>query len=232
MKELIGLLDGHHRAKASRGGAAALRAKLPHRHRAMAECRARAPRRRDRLCEPSPRRLARVRLAADLLGKRPLDIVYPPDHPIVTGHMRRTAGGIAPIRDEVRLVRRDGTTVATEGQGTLLDFDGKPSTSSSIATSPAGERCSSGSPSPIECSLGTLAAGVRCHEINTPLAYVQMNLDVLAKAATAGPKSRARRRRRYRRRAHRRCARRGRSRERDRPRSELVLAAGTKRCCL
>jgi PAS domain S-box-containing protein len=83
-------------------------------------------------------------------------------------------------RMETALSRRDGTEVAVEIEAVKLDFDGQPSVvvlitdirdrQAMLARLAASDRLA---------SLGTLVAGV-AHEINNPLAFIQMNLTLLA----------------------------------------------------
>jgi signal transduction histidine kinase len=78
------------------------------------------------------------------------------------------------------MLRRDGSTLRVEAESVLLDFEGEPSSvilmrdvterREMFARVAAADRMR---------SVGTLAAGV-AHEINNPLAYVTMNLDLLA----------------------------------------------------
>jgi PAS domain S-box-containing protein len=118
--------------------------------------------------------------AAELLGCDVIGLLHPDDRERITVRMDRTIReGFSPLM-ESGMLRRDGSTLRVEAESVLLDFEGEPSSvilmrdvterREMFARVAAADRMR---------SVGTLAAGV-AHEINNPLAYVTMNLDLLA----------------------------------------------------
>ena len=118
--------------------------------------------------------------ADQIVGQTIMGLVHPDDRAAVGERMARTLkdGGGAP--GTARMRRRDGTYVATEGEGVMLDFDGEPS--NVVLGRDVTERNEMFARIAIAdrlASVGVLAAGV-AHEINNPLSYVMSNLAVLA----------------------------------------------------
>ncbi len=118
--------------------------------------------------------------ASELLGCDVIGLLHPDDRERITVRMGRTIReGFSPLM-ESGMLRRDGSTLRVEAESVLLDFEGEPSSvilvrdvterREMFARVAAADRMR---------SVGTLAAGV-AHEINNPLAYVTMNLALLA----------------------------------------------------
>ncbi len=125
--------------------------------------------------------------AEELVGHSPLKVVPRPDQDVVRSRIDRFDDPDLrknPIFEET-LLRKNGSTVTVEIEAIKLDFDGVSSIvviardlserRQILARLAAADRLA---------SVGTLAAGV-AHEINNPLAFVQMNLAMLAREVPA-----------------------------------------------
>jgi PAS domain S-box-containing protein len=121
-----------------------------------------------------------ARTATELVGHTVLDLIHPDDRGAVAQRMAATVTDGASSINEVRLLRRDGTTIVIEAKGVLLDFDGQPS-HVAFANDITERRALFTRIAVADrlLSVGTLAAGV-AHEINNPLSYVTANLEMLA----------------------------------------------------
>ena len=78
--------------------------------------------------------------AADLVGKRILDLIHPDvDHTMRERVLDTAGGGNVPLREE-RLVKLDGTGIDVEVQGTPIVYDGAPSVLASVRDITDGKR--------------------------------------------------------------------------------------------
>jgi PAS domain S-box-containing protein len=124
----------------------------------------------------------------ELLGSSTLSVVPASTRDLVRARVEILEAqpiGARNPRWESELLRGDGTHVTVEVEAMKLDFDGRPSIvvvahditdrASVLSRLAASDRLA---------SLGTLAAGV-AHEINNPLAFVQMNLALLSEHAAS-----------------------------------------------
>jgi PAS domain S-box-containing protein len=115
----------------------------------------------------------------DLLGKGVAETMHPDD---VAASARRlqamgSTGKSASTPIEVRLRRKDGSSVLVESVSVPIVFDGKPAIAAMLRDISERKKMEARlAQSDRLASLGTLAAGV-AHEINNPLAYVLGNLD-------------------------------------------------------
>jgi PAS domain S-box-containing protein len=115
-----------------------------------------------------------------LLGRAVLDLVADGDRGLAEALLARADGGAGPAKQELRLVRSDGSHLAAEVSATAVAIDGERAVALLArdlgerreleARLAAAERLS---------SLGTLAAGV-AHEINNPVSYALANLGYVA----------------------------------------------------
>ena len=125
--------------------------------------------------------------AADLVGKRPGDLLAPED-----AGLPRAPAAATPSR-EWRFVRHDGTPITLEASGGLrIEFEGQQNVLWAFRdVSERKQLQVQLMQADRMASIGTLAAGV-AHEINNPLAYVIANLEYVDRASW--PLSTARRR--------------------------------------
>lgn len=135
------------------------------------------------LVNPMLVRLLAYESDAELLG-RPVEQVLHPDA-IETYHAsiaQPRAPGDAVSLHELRLRRAHGEVVTTEVASITVDFEGGPAVLS-FARDVTARRAIEARLAKTNqlASIGTLAAGV-AHEINNPLAYVMLNLNLLARA--------------------------------------------------
>jgi PAS domain S-box-containing protein len=124
--------------------------------------------------------------AEDIIGRPALDLTHPDDRENAFKRMQQTVETGSTPRGEARMIRRDGSTVALELEGIRLDFDGEPS--NVVIARDITERHEMFARMALAdrmLTVGTLAAGV-AHEINNPLAYVAMNLEIVARALPHG----------------------------------------------
>jgi PAS domain S-box-containing protein len=129
--------------------------------------------------------------AGELLGRHPLEFVFPDDRGLVERRMRTYAGqGVEGPPAEERLRRRDGSPVPVEVTTIPIFFDSAPATLVHARDLTERKRLEAQVVMADRlASVGRLAAAVG-HEINNPLAYVMANLD-LALERLAEPSERA-----------------------------------------
>ncbi|GLH69603.1 hypothetical protein GETHPA_11360 [Geothrix rubra] len=127
---------------------------------------------------------------ADLITKRPLEIVAEPDRERMVGILRRIAEGrMDAAITEYHLVRKDGTQIPVESRLTAIREARDGATSILVVARDISERLAAeqdrrrmeaelGQAQKLE-SIGQLAAGI-AHEINTPTQYIGDNLHFIA----------------------------------------------------
>ena len=113
----------------------------------------------------------------DMLGRDPLGLVDAENRERIRERLVRIQVGQTVPPMETELLRADGTTLPVELVGFRLDFDGEPAIVT-LARDITRERDLQQRLLVADrmVSIGTLAAGV-AHEINSPLAYVQGNIE-------------------------------------------------------
>ncbi len=127
----------------------------------------------------------------ELLARSLSDVVYPEE-----GEARRTVHATphtpsdTVLRREVRLRGAHGETITAEIASIAIDFEGGPALLS-FARDVTERRALQARLAQADrlASVGTLAAGI-AHEINNPLAYVMLNLDILLKEPDLRPATR------------------------------------------
>jgi PAS domain S-box-containing protein len=111
-----------------------------------------------------------------LLGQSLWNIVHPDSVPQVLERQRTVAaGGVARVQ-ELRYVRRDGTSFDAESTSLTIEFDGRPAVAVTARDVTERKRMQAQLLQTDRMAMvGTLAAGVG-HEINNPLSYILTNL--------------------------------------------------------
>jgi two-component system cell cycle sensor histidine kinase/response regulator CckA len=123
----------------------------------------------------------------DVVGRHVLDFVPPEDREPLAVAMRRAAPNeVARERRDYRVLRPDGTLRrAQAGTAQLVDFQGEPARMVVLRDVTEHHRLrEQAAISDRLASIGALAAGV-AHEINNPLAYVRLSLEMASRQAAA-----------------------------------------------
>ncbi|HET6338164.1 MAG TPA: response regulator [Polyangiales bacterium] len=115
-----------------------------------------------------------------LTGHEFLRLVHPADAEVERERLAQLGSSGRPtLPHEIRLQRRDGTSVVFEDVSIPLQFEGKPSVASLLRDLSERKRMEQRLLlADRMVSVGTLAAGI-AHEINNPLAYVLANLSFI-----------------------------------------------------
>lgn len=131
---------------------------------------------------PAAARILGYDAPQELVGIHFASVVRPEELPESHERVRRMSAGAPAPRSLRPMVRRDGTTVYAETLGFPTEFDGAPATLV-IAHDVTEERRLASQIRQAEhlASLGTLAATL-AHEINNPLTYILLNLQVIRRS--------------------------------------------------
>jgi PAS domain S-box-containing protein len=119
--------------------------------------------------------------ASELIGRSILDIVHPTDRARAMERMRAiyTTGTPNPP-EEHRIIRKDGSVAIAELTGVIIDWGGEPAVVTFSRDVTERKRVQEQLLLADRLTaLGTLCAGV-AHEVNNPLGYVIVNLDLAA----------------------------------------------------
>lgn len=110
------------------------------------------------------------------------DLVHPDDRAALV-ERGKTLGAQHGKRppDEFRMIKKSGEVIAVESSWLYIDFEGKPASLSFMRNVSERKRAQAQLiQTDRMATIGTLAAGV-AHELNNPLAYVMLNLNLLDK---------------------------------------------------
>ncbi|HEU0036198.1 MAG TPA: PAS domain S-box protein [Kofleriaceae bacterium] len=122
----------------------------------------------------------------EVAGMKAIDFVHPGDRASVLARLREAREALPSARITARIVRRDGSIGTVELATASLDaFDGGPA--NVVLARDITERQQMEArlvQTNLLSSIGMLAAGI-AHEINNPLAYVTLNLGVMARKLDA-----------------------------------------------
>ncbi len=123
----------------------------------------------------------------DLVGRRLLDFVPPADRePLARAMQRAAQNEVADGRVEYRVLRSDGTLRRLQaGTAQLVELEGAPARMVVLRDVTEEHRLREQAEIADRlASLGALAAGV-AHEINNPLTYIRMSLEIAAREAAS-----------------------------------------------
>ncbi len=123
----------------------------------------------------------------DVVGRTVLELAPPEDREAIAKAMRSAAPSeVTEARMEYRMVRPDGTHRRVQaGTTRLIDFEGAKARLTILRDVTEHHRLREHAAiSERLASIGSLAAGV-AHEINNPLAYVRLSLDLVAREVEA-----------------------------------------------
>ncbi len=117
----------------------------------------------------------------DLVGRSISDFVDVTEQAAARDRSLRAEGGERLSPREYRAIRKDGGLFPVEVTSIPIEFDGKPSVLSFVRDVSDRVRFQAQlTQSDRLATIGTMAAGL-AHEINNPLAYVMMNLEILGR---------------------------------------------------
>jgi PAS domain S-box-containing protein len=127
---------------------------------------------------PALARLLGYESPADSVGRSIRDYFHPDDHALLAARNRQRARGEALPPAEYRLLHRSGTVLMVEATSIAIELDDGPAVLVTMRDRTAYRRLEAELRQAERlASVGALAASV-AHEINNPLAYVMVNLEI------------------------------------------------------